>query len=111
MCGGTPAEAEATIRARGVRPWRSTASALATTIAEAPSDSGEALPAVTTPSALKAGLSLASASALASARGTSSSVDLALAGLDGHEVERQPLAVLRRSAAGSAGPRRRSPRG
>ena len=24
MCGGTPAEAEATIRARGVRPWRST---------------------------------------------------------------------------------------
>ena len=84
MCGGTPAEAEATIRARGVRPWRSTASPLATTIAEAPSESGDALPAVTMPSALKAGLSLASASALVSARGTSSVGHLlALAGLDG----------------------------
>jgi len=43
--GGTPAEAEATIRARGVRPWRSTASPLATTMAEAPSESGDAVPA------------------------------------------------------------------
>ena len=98
MCGGTPAEAEATIRARGVRPWRSHAPrALATTIAEAPSESGDALPAVTMPSALKAGLSLASASALVSARGTSSVGHLvALGGLDGHEVERQPVLVLAR---------------
>ena len=96
MCGGTPADAAATIRARGVRPWRSTASALATTMAEAPSDSGDALPAVTMPSALKAGLSLASASALVSARGTSSSVTSPLRGVDRHEVERQPLARGRR---------------
>ena len=96
MCGGTPAEAEATIRARGVRPWRSSASPLATTIAEAPSESGDAVPAVTMPSALKAGLSLASASALVSARGTSSSVSVVLGRLDGHEVERQPVRVPRR---------------
>jgi hypothetical protein len=39
--GWTPADADVTIRARGVSPYRRTASALATTRAAAPSDSGE----------------------------------------------------------------------
>ena len=47
--------AEVTMRARGVRPYRSTAAALATTRAAAPSDSGEEVPAVTTPPARKTG--------------------------------------------------------
>jgi hypothetical protein len=74
-------------------------------MADAPSDSGDALPAVTMPSALKAGLSLASASALASARGTLVRAELAPGGVDGHEVEREPLAralgeLLRAQAPG-----------
>ncbi len=48
--GCTPAEAAVRIRARGVSPYRSTAAALATTSAAAPSDNGEEEPAVTMPS-------------------------------------------------------------
>ena len=74
MCGGTPAEAVATTRPRGVRPCASTARSLATTIAPAPSDSGDALPAVTMPPRRNDGLSFASASIVVFGRGTSSSV-------------------------------------
>ena len=74
MCGGTPADAVATTRPRGFRPWRSTAFSLATTIAPAPSDSGDAVPAVTMPSRSNDGLSFASASVVVLGRGTSSSV-------------------------------------
>ena len=54
--GRTPALAEVTIRARGVRPCASTAASLATTIAAAPSDKGDDEPAVTMPSGRNAGL-------------------------------------------------------
>ena len=49
MRGSTPAVAMATMRARGVKPWRLAASALAMSRAAAPSLTPEALPAVTVP--------------------------------------------------------------
>ena len=45
--GGTPAVAMATTRARGVRPWRRAAASEASSSAQAPSLTPEALPAVT----------------------------------------------------------------
>ena len=49
MRGGTPAEAMPRTRARGVRPWRFTASSDAMIMAAAPSLTPDALPAVTVP--------------------------------------------------------------
>ncbi len=63
-----------TIRARGVSPYRSTAAPLATTSAEAPSESGEEAPAVTMPSARKTVRSVASFSSVVEGRGPSSAV-------------------------------------
>ncbi len=74
-CGSTPAAPAVTTRARGVSPCRRTASSLATTIAEAPSDSGLLEPAVTTPSLVNAGLSAASFSRVV-VRGVSSAVSV-----------------------------------
>lgn len=72
--GWTPADADVTIRARGVSPYRRTASALATTSAAAPSDSGEEEPAVTTPSWRKTVRSAPSLSSVVPGRGPSSRV-------------------------------------
>ncbi|RUP44808.1 hypothetical protein BC936DRAFT_148982 [Jimgerdemannia flammicorona] len=72
MDGSTPTACQLTIRARGVRPWRLTASSLATMTAAAPSLIPEALPAVVTPLGLKAGLSLARVAAVVCGRGCSS---------------------------------------
>ena len=55
IAGSTPAVADETIRASGVRPRRSASSADITTRAAAPSLRPEALAAVTVPSLLKAG--------------------------------------------------------
>ena len=96
MCGGTPAEAEATIRARGVRPWRSTASSLATTIAEAPSDRRRRAAGRDDPVGLEGRLELGQR--LGAGVGPRHLVggDLVLGRLHGHEVERQPVGVLGR---------------
>ena len=67
-----PETACATMRAIGVLPRRAAVSSLVTTTAAAPSLVPGALPAVTVPSFLNAGRSLASASSEASARGDSS---------------------------------------
>ncbi len=61
-----------TTRASGCQPCFSAVSALHISTAAAPSLSGEELPAVTVPPALKAGLSLARASMVVSGRGGSS---------------------------------------
>jgi hypothetical protein len=69
--GATPAVAMPTMRARGTRPCRAAARSLASSSAQAPSLTPEALPAVIVPSGLTTPLSLASASRLVS-RGCSS---------------------------------------
>ena len=69
--GATPAEAAATTRARGVRPWRAAAASDAITSAHAPSFTPDALPAVMVPSVRVIGRSFASASGVVS-RGCSS---------------------------------------
>jgi hypothetical protein len=71
MRGGTPAVAMPMTRARGVRPWRAAAPSLASSSAQAPSLTPDALPAVTLPSGRTTPLSLASASSEVS-RGCSS---------------------------------------
>ena len=70
--GATPAVAMATTRARGSRPWRRAASADATTRAQAPSLTPEALPAVTLPPSRNGAGSLARRSIVVSGRGCSS---------------------------------------
>ena len=70
--GSTPESPKETNRARGSRPSRSTASSLASSIAAEPSTIELEFPAVTTPSALKAGWSDASFSSEVSRRGVSS---------------------------------------
>ena len=70
--GSRPATAWATIRAIGFTPERFARSAEVTTSAAAPSFTPGALPAVTVPPSLKAGLSFASASSDVSSRGPSS---------------------------------------
>lgn len=72
--GATPALALPTTRARGVSPCRRTAASLATTIAAAPSDSGDDDAAVTMPPARKTGLREASFSSVVDRRGPSSAV-------------------------------------
>ena len=70
--GSMPETDCATMRAIGVRPSCAAVRSLVTTTAAAPSLVPGALPAVTVPSFLNAGRSLASASSEASARGDSS---------------------------------------
>ena len=72
--GGTPATADATTRARGVRPCRAPPASEATMSAAAPSLMPDALPAVIVPSARVIGTSRASASSVVSGRGCSSAV-------------------------------------
>ena len=72
ISGASAAEADATMRARGVSPCRSIAADPATTIAEAPSLSEEELPAVTTPPPATTGRSPARTSSVVSRRGPSS---------------------------------------
>ena len=74
MSGSTANVPRPAIRASGSRP--AAPASLATSTAEAPSLSGEALPAVTVPSLTKAGLSLASFSSVESARMPSSRAKL-----------------------------------
>ena len=74
ICGGTPALAAVTIRARGVRPYRCTAAALATTIAAAPSDSGDDEPAVATPPGRDPGRSAPRVASVVDRRGISSTL-------------------------------------
>ena len=70
MISGASAETEeVTIRARGVIPIALAASASIMTTAAAPSLRGHALPAVTTPSDLKTGSSVASFSTVVPRRG------------------------------------------
>ena len=69
--GATPAVAMPMTRARGVRPWRAAAASLASSSAQAPSLTPDALPAVTLPSGRTTPFSFASASRLVS-RGCSS---------------------------------------
>jgi hypothetical protein len=76
MRGSTPAVAAATIRARGVRFRRNAASADATSSAQAPSLTPEALPAVTLPLSRNGVASAASCSSVVSGRGCSSRVML-----------------------------------
>ena len=59
VTGSAPATAKEWKRARGVRPSSSAFSLLMMSTADAPSEICDELPAVTVPSALKAGLSLA----------------------------------------------------
>ena len=70
--GATPAEPPSRIRARGARPYFSTAASEATTMAEAPSFRVEALPAVTTEPPFTTGRSPARTSAVVPGRGPSS---------------------------------------
>ena len=74
ISGRIAATVEAMIRARGLRPSDLAFSSLMTSTAAAPSFSGQALPAVTVPSSLKAGLSAASFSIVVPGRGPSSLV-------------------------------------
>src|SRR5450830_1830339 len=104
--GATPAVAMPTIRARGVRPYCLTASALASSKAHAPSLTPEALPAVTVPSARTTPLSFASASILV-ARGCSSLLtvmaSLFLWNHDGRDFLCERAVCLRGSSLGLAG--------
>ena len=68
ITGSTPTVVWSTIRARGVSPSSRALSADISSTAAAPSEICEALPAVTLPSGLNAGLSAASASRLESGR-------------------------------------------
>ena len=70
--GATPATAAATMRALGCKPYCLTAASEASSNAQAPSLTPDALPAVTVPSGRTMPLSLASASMVVSARGCSS---------------------------------------
>ncbi len=70
--GSLPHVAAVMIRARGLRPSSAAFSALMSNDAAAPSLSGQALPAVTVPSSLNAGFSVASFSSVVPARGPSS---------------------------------------
>lgn len=70
--GSTPALAQPTMQARGERPRSAASSASMSTRAAAPSFTPEALPAVTTPSFLKAGRNLPSTSMVVPGRGNSS---------------------------------------
>ena len=70
--GATPATAIATMRARGVRPFRFAASSEAIRSAHAPSFTPEAFPAVTVPSGRTIGFRRARPSSVVSARGCSS---------------------------------------
>ncbi len=72
--GSSPASANCTMRARGVRPSRAAASSLVTSTAAAPSLICDEFPAVTNPSGLNAGLSVASRSRVVSGRMPSSAV-------------------------------------
>ena len=72
MSGSTANVPRPAIRAIGSRPAFFAPASLATSTADAPSLSGEALPAVTVPSLTNAGLSLASFSSELSARMPSS---------------------------------------
>ena len=72
--GSTPNVADVTTRASGCQPCFAAAPALQISSAAAPSLSGDALPAVTVPFALNAGLSFASDSSVVSGRGGSSCV-------------------------------------
>ena len=74
ISGRRPATADAMMRARGLSPSFSAFSADMTSTAAAPSFSGQALPAVTVPSGLNAGLSSASFSTVVPGRGPSSLV-------------------------------------
>ena len=64
MRGATPALAIATTRARGASPWRRAASSEATSSAQAPSLTPDALPAVTVPPSRNGVGSLASPSSV-----------------------------------------------
>ena len=81
MIGSAPASENEWKRARGVRPRAAARSSLMISTADAPSVIWLELPAVTTPSSLKAGLSPASFSAVVPGR-MPSSADTVLAGLD-----------------------------
>src|SRR5438045_9424682 len=72
MRGGTAADANPRMRARGVKPCFFTARSDARTIAAAPSLTPEALPAVTVPGLRTIGLSFAKPSIVVSGRGCSS---------------------------------------
>ncbi len=72
VTGSTPARAKVWKRARGVRPSALAFSSLMISTAEAPSVIWDELPAVTLPSGLKAGFSLASVSAVEPSRMPSS---------------------------------------
>ena len=99
--GSTPTVAHDAIRASGSSPRRRASSAaVISTVTAAPSLSPDALPAVTVPSLLNAGRSLASVSAVVPALMYSSCVDhhVALAGLDRHrhDLVLEPARRLRR---------------
>jgi hypothetical protein len=72
IAGSTPAVAKALKVPSGVRPSSAAFSLLIISTAAAPSESGELLPGVTLPFAEKEGLSAARASAVVSARTSSS---------------------------------------
>ena len=74
ISGRIAATVEAMMRARGLSPSALAFSSLMTSTAAAPSFSGHALPAVTVPSGLNAGLSAASFSIVVPGRGPSSLV-------------------------------------
>ena len=76
VTGSTPARAKVWKRARGVRPSSLAFSSLMISTAEAPSVICEELPAVTLPSGLNAGLSLASVSTVVPGRMPSSAVTI-----------------------------------
>ena len=72
ICGSSAATPRPAMRASGARPIRSAAASLPTTRADAPSLSGEALPAVIVPSGRKEGFSPASVSGVLPGRMLSS---------------------------------------
>src|SRR5829696_4336575 len=95
--GSTPAVAQETIFASGVRPRFLASSALINTSAAAPSLRPEALPAVTVPSLLKAGFSLAIASSVVPGRIYSSWSTMTSPFLDGdgNDLVPEPAGLLR----------------
>ena len=99
IAGSTPAVAQETIRASGVRPRAVASSALIRTSAAAPSLMPEALPAVTVPSFENAGFSLASPSSVVPARIYSSASTamspLRVANRDGHDLVGEFAGLLR----------------
>ena len=93
--GSTPATALPAKAASGSTPSAAARSSLAITSAAAPSLMPLELPAVTLPPARKAGRSFASASAVESGRGCSSTVDVA----DRDQLVREAPGRLRRGPA------------